>query len=152
MRCMLYKYIYIYICNINLYKRSLHKLREARFWHRPSVHPYFSREIKHFPSFGKPDFGTDHLSTPTFLEKFRIFQASESFILAPPICEHSLVWTKIAFSKLWKARFRHRPSVHPHFSREISHFPRFGKLDFGTAHLSTPTCLEKYCIFQASES
>ena len=80
------------ICPPPLFSKNIasSKLRKARFWHRPSVHPYSSREISHVPSFGKPDFGTAHLSTPTFLKKYRIFQASESQILAPPICVHPL--------------------------------------------------------------
>ena len=107
------------ICPPSIFSRNIAfpKLRKARFWHRPSVHPYFSQLISHFPGFGKLDFGTAHLSTPTFLLKDHIFQASESQILAPPICPPPLFSRNIAFSKLRKARFWHRPSVHPHFSR-----------------------------------
>ena len=142
------------ICPPRFFSRTIAfpEFWKARFWHHPSVHPHWSRERSHFSSFGKPDFGTAHLCTPTFLENYRTFQASEGQILEPPICPLSIFSRNIAFPKLRKARFWHRPSVHPYFSQLISHFPGFGKLDFGTAHLSTPTFLLKDHIFQASES
>ena len=160
------------ICPPPLVSRNIafFKLRKARFSHRPSVNPHFSKEMSHVPSFGKPDFGTAnqgkwhlpsfgkpdsgtaHLSTPIFLKNYRISRVLESQILASPICPPPLVSRKIAFFKFRKARFWHRPSVYPHFSRELSHFPSFGRPDSGTAHLSTLNFLEKYRISQASES
>ena len=87
---------------------------------------------------GKPDFGIAHLSTPIFLDKYRFFQASESQILAPPICPPRLFSRKKAFSRLRKAAFWHSLSVDPSFSQEIKHFPGCGKPLFATVYLLTP--------------